>query len=154
MSQHGTNNFRFALSKAASGAFSISDNFLREIEKNVTYMVILLLYVIQQYIPLFAFDSLLFERFLCIRDDYLCTFNFLYAYTFLHQVLQYAQSQILVKTRFSGKVRKILRNLDRRFDRYYIGQIYSGDFAKICGLLRIYELYTSKFKSKIAFHEN
>ena len=33
MSQHGTNNFRFALSKAASGAFSISDNFLREIEK-------------------------------------------------------------------------------------------------------------------------
>ena len=47
MSQHGTNNFRFALSKAASSAFSISDNFLREIEKNVTYMVILLLYVIQ-----------------------------------------------------------------------------------------------------------
>ena len=71
----------------------------------------------------------------------LCTFNFLYAYTFLHQVLQYAQSQILVKIRFSGKVHKILRNLHRRFDRYYIGQIYSGDFAKICGLLRIYELY-------------
>ena len=36
---------------------------------------------------------------------------------------------------------KILRNLHRRFDRYYIGQIYSGDFAKICSLLRIYELY-------------
>ena len=26
-------------------------------------------------------------------------------------------------------------------DRYYIGQIYSGDFTKIWGLLRIYELY-------------
>ena len=36
---------------------------------------------------------------------------------------------------------KILWNLHRRFDRYYIGQIYSGDFAKICDLLRIYELY-------------
>ena len=35
---------------------------------------------------------------------------------------------------------KILRNLHRRF-YHYIGQIYIGDFAKICGLLRIYELY-------------
>ena len=40
---------------------------------------------------------------------------------------------------------KILRNLHRRFDRYYIGQIYGGDFAKICGHLRIYEL---KHKAK------
>ena len=31
--------------------------------------------------------------------------------------------------------------LHRRFDHYYIGQIYGRDFAKICGLLRIYELY-------------
>ena len=36
---------------------------------------------------------------------------------------------------------KILRNLHCRFDRHYIGQIYCGDFAKFCGLLRIYELY-------------
>ena len=35
---------------------------------------------------------------------------------------------------------KIFRNLYRRFDRYYIGQIYGGDLAKICGLLRINEL--------------
>ena len=34
-----------------------------------------------------------------------------------------------------------MRNLHRRFDLYYIGQISSGDFAKFCGLLRIYELY-------------
>ena len=35
-----------------------------------------------------------------------------------------------------------MRNLHRRFDRrYYIGQIYGGDFAKFYGLLRIYELY-------------
>ena len=39
---------------------------------------------------------------------------------------------------------KILWNLHRRFDRYYIGQIYCGDFAKICGLLRIYEFYFFK----------
>ena len=34
----------------------------------------------------------------------------------------------------------MLRDLHRRFDWYYIGQIYSGDFAKFCSLLRIYEL--------------
>ena len=36
----------------------------------------------------------------------------------------------------------ILRNLHRR--RFVLcsnGQIYDGDFAKFCGLLRIYELY-------------
>ena len=27
----------------------------------------------------------------------------------------------------------------------YIGQIYCGDFAKFCGLLRIYELYVPYF---------
>ena len=36
---------------------------------------------------------------------------------------------------------KSLRNLHRRFDWHYIGQIYGGDFVKFCGLLRIYELY-------------
>jgi hypothetical protein len=36
-----------------------------------------------------------------------------------------------------------LRNLHRRFDRYYIGQLYGGDFARICDLLRIYELYST-----------
>ena len=34
-----------------------------------------------------------------------------------------------------------MQNLHGRFDWYYIGQIYGGDFAKFCGLLRIYELY-------------
>ena len=35
----------------------------------------------------------------------------------------------------------MFQNLHQRFDRYYIGQIYGGDFAKCCGLLRIYEFY-------------
>ena len=36
---------------------------------------------------------------------------------------------------------KILRNLRRRFVLCSASQIYSGDFAKFYGLLRIYELY-------------
>ena len=35
---------------------------------------------------------------------------------------------------------KMLRNLYRRFDLHYIGQIYGGDFSTFCGLLRICEL--------------
>jgi hypothetical protein len=46
-----------------------------------------------------------------------------------------------VKVHIFGEGHRILRNLYRRFDRYYIGQIYDGDLAKIYGLLRIYELY-------------
>ena len=37
--------------------------------------------------------------------------------------------------------RKILRNLHQLFDWQYIGLIIVGDFTKLCGLLRIYELY-------------
>ena len=44
-----------------------------------------------------------------------------------------------------------MQNLHRRFDRYYIGQIYGGDFAKICGLLRIYELYLLPKFSRVSF---
>ena len=35
----------------------------------------------------------------------------------------------------------IFRNLHFRFDWHSIGQIYVGYFAKLCGLLRIFELY-------------
>ena len=38
------------------------------------------------------------------------------------------------------------------FDCYNIGQIYGRDFAKICGLLRIYELYHEVLKMQI-YHE-
>ena len=33
-----------------------------------------------------------------------------------------------------------MQNLHQLFDWQYIGQIIGGDFAKFCGLLRIYEL--------------
>ena len=46
---------------------------------------------------------------------------------------------------------KILRNLHRRFVLCSVSQIYGGDFAKFCGLLRIYELYEY---CKTQLHEN
>jgi hypothetical protein len=47
----------------------------------------------------------------------------------------------LIKVHTFSEGHKILRNLNPRFDRYYIVQIYGGGFAKFCGLLRIYEIY-------------
>ena len=47
----------------------------------------------------------------------------------------------LVKVHIFWEGNKILRNLHRRFVLCSASQIYSGDFAKFCGLLRIYELY-------------
>ena len=48
---------------------------------------------------------------------------------------------------------KFLQNLHRRFVLCSNGQIYSGDFAKLCGLLRIYGIYLKKtfedFKIKL-----
>ena len=42
----------------------------------------------------------------------------------------------------------ILRNLHRRFDWHWVAQIYGGDFAKFCGLLRKYELYLNWQRQK------
>ena len=41
---------------------------------------------------------------------------------------------------FFRLLKKVLSELT--CTRLYIEQIYGGDFAKICGLLRIYEIYT------------
>ena len=48
-----------------------------------------------------------------------------------------------------------MRNLHRRFVLCTNGQIYGGDFAKFCGLLRIYELYqnTKAFFTDSIFSE-
>ena len=47
----------------------------------------------------------------------------------------------IIKVHIFCEGHKILRNLHRIFDRYYIGQIYCGNFSKISSILRIYELY-------------
>ena len=41
---------------------------------------------------------------------------------------------------------KFLQKLHLLFDWQYIGQIYGGDFAKICALLRMHELYEVNFQ--------
>ena len=50
----------------------------------------------------------------------------------------------LCKVHIFWEGKKFLQNLHLIFDRYFIGQIYGGDFAKFCCLLRIYELYIKK----------
>ena len=46
----------------------------------------------------------------------------------------------VVKFIYSEKATKILRNLPLTFDYSTYGQKLGEDFAKFCGLLRIYEL--------------
>ena len=46
----------------------------------------------------------------------------------------------MVKFMYSEKATKILRNLPLTFDYSTYGQKLGEDFAKFCGLLRIYEL--------------
>ena len=46
----------------------------------------------------------------------------------------------IIKVHIFWEGYKILQNLHRRFVLWSNGQIYGGDFAKIFGLLRIYEL--------------
>ena len=63
----------------------------------------------------------------------------------------------IVKVHIFWEGHKILRNLHLTFDWQYIGQIIGGDFAKFCGLLRIYELYYKFPASKNWFlylHQN
>ena len=50
------------------------------------------------------------------------------------------QTLNFVKVHIFLEGHKILQNLHRIFDRYYIEQIYGGDFSRFCGLLRMYEL--------------
>ena len=45
-----------------------------------------------------------------------------------------------VKVHIFWESHKILQNIHLAFDWHYTGQKQGGDFAKFCGLLRIYEL--------------
>ena len=53
----------------------------------------------------------------------------------------------------SEKDTKFLQNHHLRFVRCSNGQIYGGDFAKFCGLLRIYEFYKDLASSKLFTEE-
>ena len=51
------------------------------------------------------------------------------------------RSSACLKVHIFWEGHKILRNLHRKFVLCGASQIYGGDFAKFCGLLRIYEIY-------------
>ena len=50
------------------------------------------------------------------------------------------EPKIRLKVHIFWEGHKILQNLHQLFDWQYIGRIIGGDFAKFCGLLRLYEL--------------
>ena len=52
----------------------------------------------------------------------------------------YFLALLQIKVHIFWEGHKILRNLHRRFVLWSASQIYTGDIAKFCGLLRIYEL--------------
>ena len=56
-------------------------------------------------------------------------------------IAQYSLSCGYFKVHTFWEGHKMLENIHRRFVLCSASQIYVGDFAKFCGLLRIYELY-------------
>jgi hypothetical protein len=61
---------------------------------------------------------------------------------------QMRSGTISVKVHIFWEGQKILRNLHRRFVLCNASQIYRGNFAKFCSLLRIYELYSPPLFTK------
>ena len=59
-------------------------------------------------------------------------------------LLNNVSNNVVLKFIYSEKATKILRNLPLTSDYSTYGQKLGEDFAKSCGLLRIYELYKVK----------
>ena len=78
--------------------------------------------------PFYLSDFSIYE---CVVPCYLYNFTI---------IKWYQISPFMNKVHIFWEGHKILQNLHRKFDWHYIGQIYSGGFAKFCGLLRICEL--------------
>ena len=55
--------------------------------------------------------------------------------------LELSYEEVTSKFHIFWEGHKSLQNLHRKFVLWSNGQIYEGDFAKFCGLLRIHELY-------------
>ena len=70
-------------------------------------------------------------------------FLFFYCLFFKESKRSVCQNRLpkLNKVHIFWEGHKILLNLHLTFDWHYIGQKLDGDFAKFCGLLRIYEPY-------------
>jgi len=63
----------------------------------------------------------------------------------LHNGVKFILEGTFLKFIHSKKATKILLNLPLTFDYSTYGQKLEEDFAKFCGLLRIYELYLGGF---------
>ena len=86
--------------------------------------------------------------------EILCWWAFLFFYEamFPYKFIKKIQP---IKVHIFREGNKILRNLHCRFDWHYIGQIYGGDFAKFCGLLKIYIwILTHNMPLKMAYGGN
>ena len=59
---------------------------------------------------------------------------------FMWQIVHNLDTSVFSKVHIFWEGHQFLWNLHRRFVLCSNGQIYSGDFANFCGLLRIYEL--------------
>ena len=66
-----------------------------------------------------------------------------------HSAVGHKSQFKVVKVHIFWEGHTILRNLGQLFDWQYIGQKIGGDFAKLCGLLKIYELYYKRSLSLV-----
>ena len=75
----------------------------------------------------------------------LCVYRYWYFWRNTLQCVKIIYEDVfeLLKFHIFWEGHKILQNLHRTFVLCSASQIIGGDFAKFCGLLRIYELYAS-----------
>ena len=135
MSQHGTNNFRFALSKAASGAFSISDNFLREIEKKChSYGHTVALCYIVVHTSFCLWQPVIWEVFVHTRwlpmyvQFLICLYFFALGVTLC--IVRYWLRKDLRVAHVKWRVISELHVRESLFESFEIKFIYSGNFLK------------------------
>ena len=65
--------------------------------------------------------------------------------------MAFIQNLVSIKVHIFWEGHKTLRNLHHRFDRNYIGQIYSGDFAKNCEMWLFSLFFWNVAKSALLF---
>ena len=101
---------------------------------SMNYTLLLFLDLITIQVPNFFPTCMEFQARLNTFISYVCIFFFLY----------------ICKVHIFWEGHKILRNLHQLFDwQYIVGQIIGGDFAKFCGLLRMYEFYQNMSSIKL-----
>ena len=65
----------------------------------------------------------------------------IYPFSAVFDLMRLKQNEMYIKVHIYWEGHKILRNLQQLFVLCTASQIIGGNFAKFCGLLRIYEVY-------------